>query len=374
MGRGALKEYLWALRKGYGEEIDVREEARLEGLGLGAGDKRKGARTERYEELVVKELEIEDAENPKAPFDAHDEAPHLLSDDDGDSENPAAGLVSIGYVPYSFPPPSASSNPPSSSTPEPIEQRPIVLPPAPIPPQPPLLLVPFTHSFGAQRWPAKLVHFFNYRSDVKEGAEYAMMVINGTNTRSLQPPVLRNRLGELEGVLDEKLVSEMRLGKHSDLGMGEGTPMGSPDLDLLIETEEPYHYRRSYRKLPSVLEFQRREYYTTTLPPRLKQARELASGRTPTKAEANNPPKIESELRKERLEKEVRWRHQLQGWAVRRSGSGLAWDEMWGSGRGHENVFRVFREVDQEEMRKMEAAKVAWEDAKALKEAELDAL
>lgn len=30
LGRGALKEYLWALKKGYGEAIDLREEAKLE--------------------------------------------------------------------------------------------------------------------------------------------------------------------------------------------------------------------------------------------------------------------------------------------------------------------------------------------------------
>ncbi|MCZ6918900.1 MAG: hypothetical protein O7C60_00065 [Rickettsia endosymbiont of Ixodes persulcatus] len=53
LGRGALKEYLWALKKGFTEPIDLRLEAKLEGLGLGNNERRKDGRWELTREDVI---------------------------------------------------------------------------------------------------------------------------------------------------------------------------------------------------------------------------------------------------------------------------------------------------------------------------------
>ncbi|KAI5475402.1 mitochondrial import inner membrane translocase subunit TIM54 [Pseudohyphozyma bogoriensis] len=379
MGRDALKEYFWALKKGYGEEIDLREEARLEGLGLGAGERRSDAKFERFEEIVVKELDKEDATNPKAPFEEVDEVAQRLNaiaNEEDDSPSTSSGVVGglkpLGYAPYRIPPPSASA---IKSAPSESDLQPLTLAPRQLPPQPPLLLVPFYRRFGVVTWPSSILGFFNHRADVKLGAEYAMMILN-QNLRPFAPPTSRNSLGELENTLDLNLVEEVRLGGHRELGMAEeGTPTGSPDLDFMIEKEEPGMFRKSDRKLPHDQEYHRRHYYTEELPPALKQARELASGERPaTKAETANPPKIESELRKQRLEKEVRWRHELQGWAVRRSGSGVAWDESWGNSLGNESVFKVFEGLKDEDWKRMEEGKQRVEVEKAARVAAWEAL
>jgi import inner membrane translocase subunit TIM54 len=114
-----------------------------------------------------------------------------------------------------------------------------------------------------------------------------------------------------------------------ELTMEEGIRTGSKDLDFLADLEErPEHFKKGYRTMPKGHEYHRRTYYTDDLPPRLKTARELASGeRERTSTEEKYPPKIESELRKERLDKELRWRRELEGWGIQRAGSGVAWVE-----------------------------------------------
>lgn len=369
LGRGALKEYLWALRKGYGEEIDLREEARLEGMGLGSGEKRKDGRWEREEEIMVRELDREDAKSDSAPFDVPEPVglERLDSSDPTSTPEEPAVPLSTAYAPYRALPILPSTPPPPP--PAAADEKPLILPAVTqIPSQPPLLLVPFSHPFGIRQWPAKLLHFFNHRSDVKLGAECAVSIINA-QTRPFDSPVLRTEAGELQGLLDEKVVEEVRLGQHKDLGMDESPRTGSQDLDFLADTDDfPSHFRKSYRTLPSAHEYARRTYYTTDLPPRLAQARELANGRTPTKAEGKYPPKIESELRKERLEKELKWRRELEGWAVQRSGSGVAWEERWGSGQGSENPFKVFVPVVERDLAELEAAKRSWEELQSQKQ------
>lgn len=375
LGRGALKEYLWALRKGYGETIDLREEARLEGMGLGAGEKRKDGRWEREEEVMVRELERIDADAAPgtAPFDVPEAIPTDEIRLDSLESTPAADdplaptSLSAAYAPYRIIA-SAPAPPPPATTAE--DTTPLVLAPsATLPEQAPLLLVPFSHPFGIRQWPAKMIHFFNQRSDVKTGGEYALAIINA-QTRPFHSAVLRTPTGELQGMLDENLVQEIRAGLHKDLVMGTSEPTGSPDLDFLSETDElPSHFRKTYRTLPHSHEFARRNYYEKDLPPRLAIARELSEGRTPTKAEMDYPPKIESELRKERLEKELKWRRELEGWAMQRAGSGVAWEEHWGTGQGSDNPFKVFELVSPAQAREMAASRKNWEDERSRQDA-----
>ncbi|GAA5839731.1 hypothetical protein JCM3766R1_004598 [Sporobolomyces carnicolor] len=337
LGRGALKEYLWALKKGYREPIDLREEAKLEGLGLGNNERRKDGRWEREDELMSRELEKEDEKNPNAPFEEH--LPVGLQDlgvDDADSVPAEPQPVNfLSYSPYRPITPAAA--PASSTSSSPADSEPaLVLPPSDIPPQPPLLLVPFSHPFGIRTWPSKIAHFWNHRQDVKLGGEYALALLL-SETRPFDPPKLRTPEGAVQGLVDEELVAAVRRGEQHETTMEEGRLTGSKDLDFLAEVEErPEHFKKGYRTMPKGHEYHRRTYYTDDLPPRLKTARELASGaRERTSAEESYPPKIESELRKERLDKELRWRRELEGWGIQRAGSGVAWVE------GTEDKLRV---------------------------------
>ncbi|GAA5978344.1 hypothetical protein JCM5350_001134 [Sporobolomyces pararoseus] len=352
LGRGALKEYLWALKKGYGEPIDLREEAKLEGLGLGNNERRKDGRWEREDELMSRELEKEDEKNPDAPFE--EKLPVGLQDlGIEDAESVPKDPQPVNFLSYSpYRPVTPSSAPPSTSEPE----TPLILPGSEVPPQPPLLLVPFTHPFGIRTWPSKIAHFWNHRQDVKLGGEYALALLL-SQTRPFDSPKLRTPEGSVQGLVDEDVVAAVRRGEMHELAMEEGLRTGSKDLDFLADLEEhPEHFKKGYRTMPKGHEYHRRTYYTDDLPPRLKTARELASGsRERTSAEESYPPKIESELRKERLDKELRWRRELEGWGIQRAGSGVAWIE------GTEEKLRVIEApVDEELARRAQE----WEEIK----------
>ncbi|GAA6001200.1 hypothetical protein JCM10207_007459 [Rhodosporidiobolus poonsookiae] len=362
LGRGALKEYLWALRKGWGEPIDLRREAKLEGLGLGATERRKDGRWEREEELMREELEREDEANPNGgPFDEKDpdsleSAASTLTDAADTAPSPPVNFLGPAYSSFRPVQPAAAPTPAPSAPSEP--EAPLVLPPSDVPAQPPLLLVPFSHPFGIRTWPGKLAHFWNHRSDARLGGEYALALVAGT-TRAIEEPKHRSaETGALEGLLDEQLVAEVRRGEHHELAMSPGVATGSKDLDFGAETDEdPAVFKKQYRVFPKGQEFHRRTYYADDLPGKLKTARELArSEREATKAEINYPPKIESELRKERLDKELRWRREQEGWAVQRAGSGVAWQEGWEDGR-----LRVLELPGEKEREELRRGREAWE-------------
>ncbi|SCV69092.1 BQ2448_2112 [Microbotryum intermedium] len=372
LGRSALKEYLWALKKGYNETIDLRKEARLEGLGLGSNERRKDGRWEREEELMVRELEEEDAKNPLGgPFDDVKTPEGLESVNDSEAQSPPSPtLGSLSYTPYSAI--GITHNPSNQTKPslEPsADETPLLLPPpTTIPEQPPLLFVPFSYAFGIQKWPSKLYHFFNHRSDVRQGGEYALAAI-WAQTRPFHAPPTSP---QPEALLNDEIVAAIRRGElHESVIEDAKALTGSPDLDFLAETDETaLHFRRSYRKLPGAHEFAKRTYYKDDLPPKLKTAREISSGeRAFTKAEQKYPPKRESELRKERLDKELRWRRELEGWAVVRSGSGVAWDEeKWGVGQGVETPFKVFELLGEGAKRELSRKAQEWDEQKRRKE------
>ncbi|GAA5875370.1 hypothetical protein JCM16303_000601 [Sporobolomyces ruberrimus] len=357
LGRGALKEYLWALKKGYGEPIDLREEAKLEGLGLGNNERRKDGRWEREDELLSRELEKEDEKNPEAPFE--EKLPVGLQDlgvEDAESvSNEAQPVNFLSYSPYR---PVTPSSAPSASAPEP--ESPLILPGSEIPPQPPLLLVPFTCPFGIRTWPSKIAHFWNHRQDVVLGGEYALALLL-SQTRPFDAPKLRTPEGSVQGLVNEGIIAAVRRGEMHEMTMEDGLATGSKDLDFLADKEErPEHFKKGYRTMPKGHEYHRRTYYKDELAPKLKTARELASGeRERTSAEESYPPKLESELRKERLDKELRWRRELEGWGIQRAGSGIAWVE------GTEDKLKVI-EAPIDDRGKDELARRAreWEETK----------
>lgn len=356
------------MKKGYGEGIDLKEEARLQGLGLGSTDKRKDAKSEREEELLVRELEREDDKNPAAPFELPE--PEGLSGldledrvDNDASSSAGGGLSSSAYAPYRTISPSSFPLPTSPPAPAYPDTNPLILPPREIPPQPPLLLVPFTHPFGVRQWPAKALHFFNHRTEVRIGGDLALALLVAP-TRYITPPVARDDLNNLVGTLDLNFVDSVRRGQEKDAILETGLRTGSPDLDFLAEYDEhPTHFLGSYRALPKNHEFRARDYYKE-LEPRLAKARELAGGRAPTSAEEKNPPKMESELRKERVDKEMRWRWELEGWAVVRSGSGVAWDEKWSVRDGGVSPFRILQPISEGDKLELRRAKERWEAEK----------
>lgn len=370
LGRGALKEYLWALRKGFNEEIDLVEEGKLEGLGLGAGERRKDGRWEREEEVMVRELAAEDLAADSAPFDYVEPVASFENggrSDPADDDILAPAALSMAYAPYRNMMP---TTPLVTDSPVPAPARSTLPPPAQLPPQPPLLFVPFSHPFGVIQWPSKLLHFFNHRDDVRRGGEFALMAIND-KYRPMENPTLRTESGELQGLLDDELVAQVRRGEQKDLTMEDGVPSGSKDLDMSFEKEEtPSYFRKSYRTLPSAHEYAKRTFYTVDLPPKLAIARELAGGRTPTKAENKYPPKTENELRKDRLEKELRWRRELEGWGTRRAGSGLAWDEKWGMS----DAFKVFVPLTGQDREDLKEGKRRWEEEEQVRKLNYDSL
>ncbi|GAA5999341.1 Tim22-complex subunit TIM54 [Rhodotorula paludigena] len=362
LGRGALKEYLWALRKGWGETIDLREEGKLEGLGLGANERRKDGRWEREEELMLRELEKEDDAKGGGPFDEK-AAPEGLESVGGDesaaSPLPSQPVSFLSYSPYR--PVTPQSTPAAPSIPA-APEPPLLLPPSDPPAQPPLLLVPFTYPFGIRTWLPKLAHFWNHREDARIGGEYALALVL-SQSRPLEPPTAREPdSGAPRGILDDDFVGSIRRGEQHESTMSDGEATGSRDLDFLASTDErPEHFKKAYRMLPKGHEYHRRTYYNDELPPKLQTARELARGeREPTKTEVNYPPKIESELRKERIDKELRWRRELEGWAVQRAGSGVAWRDEW----AQKDLLRVIEPPSDEGRRELERRRDEWEALK----------
>ena len=102
---------------------------------------------------------------------------------------------------------------------------------------------------------------------------------------------------------------------------------------------------QSFRRWPANIEQARKLYYDE-LAPKIVTARELSSrSREPTKFETNNPPPTEVDLRADRLDRERRWRRNMEGWRIVRAAAPTAWDERM---RGQLRVFVTPDESDGE--------------------------
>ncbi|KAF8911063.1 mitochondrial import inner membrane translocase subunit TIM54 [Gymnopilus junonius] len=193
-----------------------------------------------------------------------------------------------------------------------------------IPPLPPLLLVPFTDLIGLKQIPLMIWGFFNQRHKVRSGAEAGYRLVM-KQTRPIQVP---DTLNENNYQASEESSRE------------EATP-SLGDLDFDKESEG--YYKKSMDEFPDEVENNRQKYYDA-LPAKLAIARELARGtREPTKAELENPPPTEVELRAERLKKEKRWRDDLEGWNIIKPSQNVPWDTRF------KDAMRVFVDPPRDE-------------------------
>lgn len=194
----------------------------------------------------------------------------------------------------------------------------------------------------------KYLFFERYR--VRQGCETALAIIQATHPKSntrphmgpddasdilkgmrtIQTPQVMNdvQLDDERATISE-VVTENRKKLRSEW-QGEDLPeSGSKDIDSDYYSE--YHYRSSFTDMPVNIEAQRKNFYEE-LPAKLKVARELENrDRLPTKEEQKYPPPTEADLRKDRLNKEKKWRNDFQGWLMTRVGSKVTWDSRFES-------------------------------------------
>jgi import inner membrane translocase subunit TIM54 len=176
--------------------------------------------------------------------------------------------------------------------------------PATIPLMPPLLLVTFTNYIGFTQIPIMIWDFFNQRHKVRSGAQAGYRLVM-KHSRPIIPPPMASDV------------------PFSDMTMNGNTQGSDLDFDKRVES----FYKKSLSSIPADIEKAREKYYET-LPARLVTARALARGeREPTKAERENPPPTEVELSAERMKKEQRWRHDLEGWEIVKPAQNTAWDD-----------------------------------------------
>ncbi|KZP01096.1 hypothetical protein CALVIDRAFT_532709 [Calocera viscosa TUFC12733] len=274
VGRATFKEYLEGLRRGYGESVS-----------LGRGGRERGEDEE--DQAIARVLENDGV------FDEPEVVDSLSSGEEEPQQAPAPAHAAQvqpfrnPFLPSGFelrsntrfqPTPAAAVLPAETS----------------LPPQPPILLLPFRNLVGLSLVPRQIWGFFNRRRYAKDGAEHALLLLEGA-TRPFDP--------------------------STDLAFGEESEVWWP---------------AEFDRLEKVDEKRRGEYYTE-LGKKLRTARELASGeRAPTKDEERTPPKTEQELRQERFEREKRWRRELDAWAVLRRGREPVWEDGW------EGALRVY--------------------------------
>lgn len=183
-------------------------------------------------------------------------------------------------------------------------------PPASIPPLPPILLVSFTNFIGFTQIPLMIWDFFNQRHKVRSGAEAGYRLVM-KNSRPFTPPS-----SEPEPLFaDITTPSAQSSAEQGDLDFDKG----------------PESYiKKSLKSIPADIEKARKKYYSA-LADKLVTARALARGtREPTKEELENPPPTEVELRAERMKKELRWRSDLEGWAIVKPSQSVVWDDRFG--------------------------------------------
>jgi import inner membrane translocase subunit TIM54 len=280
IGRHTFKEFMAGLKRGWTDSLE-RVDA---------------------DEVLARELEDD------GHFDEPDLPPEEANFGDGEK----------GHVGPSSHFPSAKSSPVYSplqtipqSRPQPTRKTDSISPsmdalPSAIPNLPPLLLVPFTNFIGFTQIPYMIWDFFNQRHKCRAGAEAAYRLIKN-ETRPIEAATYATDLSQTSATKTHSLDVP-----HNDL-----------DFDRNAES----YFKRSFASTPADIEKARQKYYDA-LPAKLETARSLLRGiREMTKEENLHPPPTEVELRAERMEKEKRWRNDLEGWAIVNPDQEVTWDE-----------------------------------------------
>lgn len=304
VGRTALKEYFWALKAGHLSEVDLAKAQRATAPGSS------------YDMVEEEELANELAED--GFFDrALAEAPSTELAE----EKPAfdGGI----YSSFSAPSPSLPSSP---ATPGPLLPS-----PSHLPPQPPLSIIDYSHPLGSMLWwPLKLyTYLFCERYKVEKGGRAALAIIEN-RTRPLSPPTDDRGIWKEEVEEGREWLNEKRKMRRGANEAWRADTSGSADLDVGLADERFFdkvrllfsfvmwlHGRddndvQAFRKWPANIA-QARYMYEDELKGRIIKASEAGGAE-------------EASLRAERLEKEGRWRRNLQGWRFTRPGSGVFYD------------------------------------------------
>ncbi|KAI0333544.1 hypothetical protein GY45DRAFT_1271836 [Cubamyces sp. BRFM 1775] len=283
VGRHTLKEYMAGLKRGWtdGLELVDREEQLSRVL-------ESDGRFDEPEPEATAEAIIGEGEPIPTP-----------------SRLPSSKSIAMLTPSLRAPPP-----PPKSSESIPAHLN---APPAEIPPQPAMLLVNFTNYIGFTQIPLMIWDFFNERYKVREGAEAAYRLVM-SNTRPFTAPPAEALAGPQDAFDPAQPQKPL---------LAELTPT---DLDF-DRRSESYYKKSVVREFLSDIESARKEYYDS-LAKKLETARALARGtREPTKEEQENPPPTEVELRAERMQKELRWTADEEGWDIVRPDKDVEWDE-----------------------------------------------
>ena len=303
IGRHTFKEYMAGLKRGWSGGLDL---------------------TDR-EEKLAQELASD------GTFDETDElasSPVGIVDDPHAEPIPTRSRLAPSHNAKFFsplkPPSSSEGQTPTASNPSLIDTT----PPATLHPQPPLLLVSSVNYVGFRFIPRMIWGFFNERHKTQIGCEAAYsLVIN--QTREFQGPDSILEFVDHDAEPGEGQESSSDEGRRPKFTQSQ--PQGG-DLNFDLTSE----YVLAPHSPISNIASSRKSYYKT-LPERIATARQLARGeREPTKEEERTPPPSEVELRAERLNKELKWRGEVEGWKIVGPGSGVSWDERF---RG---VLRVF--------------------------------
>lgn len=304
-----MKEYLKGLERGWMggvDKFDMERDVRLE------SEREDTLFKPVLEEGLVQDLAVTQGQEPLSQ-------PTTIPPSTFPS--PLSGNSSF----FSRPPLPAS--PPNAQNPTPETEKPIPThlhtPPFPLPPSPPMLLLPWTNHLGFKQIPYMFMGWFNERALVKQGGEAGLKLVQG-NTREFV-----GRENERERLMDEP-----RIGEASSSISTSTSPASDLDFDLDSES----FYKNNFDQLPKrIQEF--KETYYTKLPSRITIANEIYASesngfsaknlRPKTAEEERVPPKTIEQLKDERVEKELRWKRDLEGWNVVKRGSPVTWRDEW---------------------------------------------
>ncbi|WVN85976.1 uncharacterized protein L203_101134 [Cryptococcus depauperatus CBS 7841] len=261
VGRASLKEYLEGLRRGWengvGEwEWEKEVEARLAKDGI--FDEPKNVELDHSTTMPVK----------------------VVSQSGSTDMSASTPKTSLAFL----------SRPSSPSVNPAIEQIPAQLhiPPNHLPPIPPILLLPFINHMGFKQVPNMIYDFFTERYKVRQGAEAALSLIEGTTV-----------------------------------------PLTGQKVDSWDRTAEAW-YNKTAKELPTRIQKAREDYYTA-LEPRIANARAYEAGEREMTEEEKKAGKVEhvKDLKEERQKKELRWIGNEEGWDIVKPETEPTWRTSW---------------------------------------------
>jgi len=296
VGRPTFKEFMYGLKRGWTAGVE------------------KADADEQLAHMLDEDNVFDEPEDPR--FVNYDNEENNAS---SSTTMQLAKQASPVFSPLQMRPP--TSTPSSQST---TTYTSATSPPATVTPLPPLLLVPFTNYIGIKQIPLMIWGFFNQRHKVRAGSEAGYRLVMNT-TRPIDVPEVFDEDEQISGTQEEHDKPAPSLG----------------DLDFDKDAEG--YYKKSLASLEEDIDGLRKKYYEA-LPAKLATARELARGtREPTKAEYENPPPTEVELRAERLKKEKRWRNDVEGWEMIKPSQKVPWDNRF------KHALRIFDDPPQDE-------------------------